>query len=232
MKNLKFYNGFGGFSDDGKEYTIKSNKNEKLMRAWSNVIANEKFGTIVTNNMGGFTYSKNSRLNRITAWANMPSNDIPSEIIYMRDLKYPKNVWTLNSNVIPDDEDYFVTFGFGYAKYTHTSLDLIQETEVFVPKEDSAKINIIRLKNTLSERRKLKLIYYLKPVLGEDETKTSGYIDLEFDKEVNALFARNIYGEGISKTVYISSSEKILSYTGNNLSFMRKWKYKHARRSF
>lgn len=229
MENLKFFNGYGGFSDDGKEYTIKSNKSERPPHAWSNVLANEKFGTIVTNNMGGFTYSKNSRLNRITAWANQPSDDIPSEIIYLRDLKYPKIAWTLNSNVAPDNQDYMVTFGFGYAKYTHTSLDLIQETEVFVPKEDRVKINIIRLKNTLSERRKLKLIYYLKPVLGEDETKTSGYIDLEFDKEGNAVFARNIYGEGLSKTVYVSSSENISSYTGSNLSFIRKWKYKYAR---
>lgn len=226
---LKFFNGFGGFSEDGREYIIISNKDKRPMRAWSNVIANGKFGTVVTDNMGGFTYSKNSRLNRATAWSNMPSNDMPSEIIYLRDLKYPKIAWTMNSNVCPDDEDYITAFGFGYAKYSHTSLGLIQETDVFVPEEDSLKINIIRLKNTLSERRKIKLIYYLRPVLGEDETKTNGYIDIEFDKEKNMLFAKNIYGEGISKTVYVSSSEKILSYTGNNLEFMRKRRYKYAR---
>ena len=122
--------------------------------------------------------------------------------------------------MIPDDKDYISIFGFGYAKFSHTSLELIQEAEVFIPKDESVKINIIRLKNTLSEKRKLKLIYYLKPVLGEDETKTSGYIDLEFDKDKNVIFAKNKYGEGLSKSVYISSSEKIMSYTGNNLSFV------------
>lgn len=213
----------------GKEYWIKSNKKVKPPKVWSNILANENFGTVVTNNMGGFTYSKNSRLNRITAWANTPSFDIPSEIIYLRDLKYPKNIWTLNSNVTPDDKDYYMVYGFGYARGYHASLGLIQENEIFVPQNENIKINIVRLKNTMEEKRKLKLIYYIKPVLGEDETKTSGYIDLNFDKEKNVIFAKNIYGEGLSKKVYLSSSEKITSYTGNNLSFIRKWRYKLSR---
>ena len=94
VQSLKFYNGFGGFSGDGKEYIIKQNRENKLPTVWSNVLANEKFGSVVTNNLGGFTYSKNSRLNRITSWANMPSNDIPSEIIYIKDLENRKTLDT------------------------------------------------------------------------------------------------------------------------------------------
>lgn len=220
--------GLADFQKTGKEYIIKTNNLEKLPTTWSNILANPKFGTVVTNNLGGFTYSKNSRLNRITSWINTPSNDIPSEIIYLKDLDHDA-VWTLNSNVMPDNEDYYVTFGLGYVKTYHASIGLIQEDEIFVPKEECVKTNIIRLKNTLSEKRKLKLVYYVKPVLGEDETKTNGYIDLEFEKDKNVLFAKNMYGEGLSKNVYISSSEKISSYTGNNLSFVRKgWRFIYA----
>lgn len=203
----------------GKEYIIKQNKKIKPQVSWSNVIANNKFGTIVTNNMGGFTYSKNSRLNRLTAWANSPVFDPPSEIIYLKD-ETSKKVWTLNANVMGDDEDYYMIYGFGYAKSCHTSLGIIQETDIFVPREDSIKINIIKLKNTLSEKRRIKLIYYLKPVLGEDETKTNGYIDLNFDERKNIILAKRIYGDSLSKKVYVSSSEKIKSYTGNNLRFI------------
>lgn len=219
MESLKFYNGFGGFSDDGREYIIRQNKVNPLTLAWSNILANENFGSIITNNMGGFTYYKNSRLNRITAWANSPSFDIPSEVIYLKDLNFD-NIWTLNANVMPDDEDYYMTYGFGYVKAYHASLGLIQEADIFVPKEGNIKVNVIRLKNTLSEKRKLKLVYYLKPVLGEDEIKTNGYIDLKFDDVKNIIFAKKIYGDSLSKTVYVSSSEKISSYTGNNLSFI------------
>lgn len=219
IENLKFYNGFGGFSDDGKEYIIRQNRDLKLPTIWSNILANKNFGTIITNNMGGFTYSKNSRLNRITSWANTPANDVPSEIVYLRDLD-SKEAWTLNANVMEDEEDYYMIYGFGYVKEFHASKGIIQETEVFVPINDNVKINIIKLKNTLSEKRRLKLVYYIKPVLGEDETKTTGNINLEFDKDKNILFAKNIYGETLSKNVFVSSSEEIKSYTGNKLSFI------------
>ncbi len=86
MENLKFYNGFGGFSHDGREYIIMQNRKKRPPVAWSNVLANSKFGSVVTSNFGGFTYSKNSRLNRLTAWANSPSFDPPSEIMYLVDL--------------------------------------------------------------------------------------------------------------------------------------------------
>ncbi len=114
--------------------------------------------------MGGYTWSKNSRLNRITSWVNTPANDIPSEIIYLKDINY-KKTWSLNFSPKPDDNDYYVIYGFGYAKFYHASLGIIQETEIFVPEEDSIKVNLIRLKNTTSEKRPLKLVYYIKPVL-------------------------------------------------------------------
>ena len=217
FSKLKYYNEYGGFSEDGREYIIKLNKKEKPPTPWSNILANKNFGTVVTSNMGGYTWSKNSRLNRISSWINNPANDIPSEIIYIKDTDYGK-IWSLNSIPCPDDEDYYVIYGFGYAKFYHASLGIIQENEVFVPEEDSIKLNILRLKNTTSEKRKLKLVYYIKPVLGEDEIKTDGFIDLCL--EDNIIYSKNMYGEGLSKNVYISSSEKITSFTGNNLSFI------------
>ncbi len=76
----------------GKEYVIMENKEKKLPTVWSNVLANENFGTVITNHLGGFTYSKNSRLNRISSWKNMPCRDIPSEIIYLSDINMRKNL--------------------------------------------------------------------------------------------------------------------------------------------
>lgn len=201
-----------GFQKIGKEYIIKVNKKTKLSAPWGIVLANKKFGTVITSNMGGYTFSKNSRLNRITSWINKPENDIPSEIIYMKDLDYGK-AWSLNKEPMPDEEDYYIIYGQGYSKFFHASLGIIQELDTFVPVDDSIKLNILRLKNTTSEKRNLKLIYYIKPVLGEDEIKSDGYIDLEF--KGNALFAKNIYGDGLSKNVFVISSEKIKTYTGN-----------------
>ena len=48
-------------------------------------MANEKFGSLVTDSQGGYTWSQNSRLNKLTAWSNNSVTDIPSEIIYLED---------------------------------------------------------------------------------------------------------------------------------------------------
>ena len=63
---------------------------------------------------------------------------------------------------MPDKNDYYITYGFGYAKYLHTSNNIIQNLTVFVPREDSIKVNILNLKNTLPRKRNLKIVYYIK----------------------------------------------------------------------
>ena len=47
-QNLKYYNEYGGFSEDGSEYHIRIHQNQKLPTVWSHVLANPNFGTLVT----------------------------------------------------------------------------------------------------------------------------------------------------------------------------------------
>lgn len=219
-EELKYYNEYGGFSSDGKEYFIKVNKENRLPTVWSHIMANEKFGTVVTENMGGYSWYQNCRLNRISSWGNNPSYDIPSEIIYLKDEENQKS-WSLGLNPMPNNQNYNIIYGFGYCKYIHKSDGIEQELEMFVPKEDSCKIGILRLNNRTPNKKKLKLYYYIKPVIGEDEIKSNGYIHLEFDKNSNLLEARNLYREEMEKTrIYLSSSEKIKSYTGDKNFFL------------
>ena len=217
MENLKYFNEYGGFSDDGSEYRIRINKNHKLPTTWTHVLANENFGSIVSQNMGGFTWSKNSRLNRLTSWSNNSLMDNPSEVFYIKDKK-TGNSWSLGMNPKPDNGDYYVSFGFGYANFYHVSNGLKQEIDVFVPRNDSVKINLLKLENLTSEKRDLKLVYYLKPVLGEDELSTNGFIDLKFNN--NIIFAKNMYKNEIGDFAYVSSSENIISYTGSKKEFI------------
>ena len=219
-ENLKYYNEYGGFSEDGKEYIIRVNKENRLPTVWSHIMANDKFGTVVTENMGGYSWYKNCRLNRVSSWGNKASLDIPSEVIYLKDEDNQKT-WSLGLNPMPDDRNYNIIYGFGYCKYIHRSDGIEQELEVFVPKEDSCKIGILNLKNKTSNKKKLKLYYYVKPVIGEDEVKSNGYIDLKLDNNSNLIQAKNLYREDMEKTkIYISCSEKIKSYTGDKSFFL------------
>lgn len=221
-EKLKYYNEYGAFSEDGKEYLIKINKENRLPTVWSHIMANDKFGTLVTESMGGYTWYKNSRLNRITSWENHPSYDIPSEVIYLKDLE-TKKAWSLGLNPMPDDKNYNIIYGFGYTKYIHKSDGIEQELEMFVPKEDGLKVQILKLKNMNLSRKRIKIVYYMKPVLGEDEVKTEEYIDLKFDKNNNVICAQNLYNTDFKNDIiYVSNSEQIKSYTGDKKFFLGK----------
>ena len=213
-EKLKYYNEYGAFSEDGKEYLIRVNKENRLPTVWSNILANEKFGTVVTENMGGYTWYKNSRLNRVSTWNNNPVLDVPSEIIYLKEEN--EKTWSLGLNPMPDNRNYNIIYGFGYSKYIHKSSGIEQELEVFVPKEDSCKVNVLSLKNTTPNRKKLKLYYYIKQVAGEDEIKTDGYLETKLDVNNNIVYSKNLYKrEDEDYYIYISSSEKIESFTGD-----------------
>ena len=218
-EKLKYYNEYGAFSEDGKEYLIRVSKENRLPTVWSNILANEKFGTVITENNGGYSWYKNSRLNRVSAWNNNPVLDIPSEIIYIKNEE--GKTWSLGLNPMPDNRNYNIIYGFGYSKYIHKSSGVEQELEVFVPSEDACKISILNLKNTTPNRKKFKLYYYIKPVIGEDEIKTSKYIETKLDKNNNIVYSKNLYKrEEEDYLIYISSSEEIKSFTGDKTSFL------------
>ena len=61
----------------------------------------------------------------------------------------------------------------------------------------------------------------MKPVLGEDEIKTIGYINLKYDINNNIICAQNLYNNDFpNDIIYVSNSEKILSYTGDKNFFI------------
>lgn len=219
-KELKYFNEYGGFSKDGKEYCIKVNSDVTLPTVWSHIITNKEFGTLTTESMGGYTWNKNSKLNKITAWSNDQVTDTPSEIIYLKDMDTDQK-WSLGFNPMHDKNDYYAIYGFGYAKYIHTSSKIKQTTEIFVPQNDNIKINLITLENKNPQKKNIKLIYYLKPVIGEDEIKTNGYINMNFNSASNIMFIKNLMSENKDNQIFVSSSEKINSYTGSRTSFFK-----------
>ena len=207
--DLKYKNGYGGFSKDGKEYVICVD--EKIPSVWCNVLANENFGTIITQNLGGFTWYKNSRLNRISKWSNDSIIDTPSEEIFVQDESENK-VWKLGKG------NLLVTHGFGYSKYEQNKLDIKQKLEVFISMNDNVKFNILKLKNNTNHNKKINLIYKVDTVLDEDEIKSEGNIVLKYNKEKDYIYSKNLNASDIKSLSYIYSNEKIRSYTGNSKS--------------
>ena len=100
LKLKKHINGTKGANGEGK---AKNGKNAE------DIIIKVPLGTVVTDNLGGYTWYKNSRLNRVTSWANNPSFDAPSEIIYLKDEENGR-IWTPTAMPMPDDKNYNVIY--------------------------------------------------------------------------------------------------------------------------
>ena len=80
-QTLEFANGFGGFVQDS--YRI-----DRLPpAAWSNIIANDAFGALITDRGGGFIWHGNSRSGRITAFSNDPLREGWGWMLYLVNAK-------------------------------------------------------------------------------------------------------------------------------------------------
>jgi cellobiose phosphorylase len=83
--DLLFFNGTGGFTQDGNEYKIITGKNKTPPAPWVNVIANPLFGTVVSESGSAYSWAINAHEYRITPWSNDPVSDTGGEAFYLRD---------------------------------------------------------------------------------------------------------------------------------------------------
>ena len=125
-------------------------------------------------------------------------------------------------NPMPDENDYYITYGFGYAKYKHLSDNISQDLDIFIPREIAGKIQILHLENRQAKRKELKIVYYMKPVLDEDEIKSNGFLKLDYNENSNLITLVNTGKSQTNQILYVSSSEKIKSYTGSKKNFIGK----------
>ena len=173
IEDLMYFNGFGGFSKNGKEYIIKVTKNEKTPVPWSHILSNEKIGTLITSNGGGFSWYGNSRENKLTEWRNDIVLDMPSEKITLED---NNNVWSAFSNEIVGGDEYEVVYGFGYGKYKMISKRYEQELDVFVTEKPYQKVSLLKIKNLEGKDKKINIKYEIDAVLGVSGEYTKKHI--------------------------------------------------------
>ncbi|OPJ63563.1 N,N'-diacetylchitobiose phosphorylase [Clostridium oryzae] len=221
ISDLDFYNGYGGFKHDGSSYIILLDKFKNTPAPWINVISNEKFGFHVSEAGSAYTWSQNSRENKITTWTNDPVSDMPGEALYIRD-EISGNAWSITSKPIRDNGRYVIEHGFGYSKFIH-NVNGIKGTEVmFVPKNQSCKICIVTLENISAVDRTLSATYYSDIVLGVVPQQTAQYVVTNINTDRKYIYAQNPYSEhfGNGKAFLCMIGGKEESFTGSRKDFI------------
>jgi len=229
-ESLKFFNGFGGFGSDGREYRIhikidpESNRHIFPPAPWVNILSNPEFGTMVSERGAGYTWSENSRENKLTTWSNDPVRDPHSEAFYVRD--NDRNVfWSPAPGPVPGSGSYEVIHGFGYTIIHHESENLKQELTHYVPLNDSVKISRLRIENLDHKSRSISLFRYTDRVLGVNRNSSSRHVLSSFHPEIDALISKNHYnnefaGRSVFTALFDPESQSEVFYTSNRVEFI------------
>ena len=196
-EGLSFWNGFGGFTRDGREYVIVIDGTSQVRpmlppAPWTNVLANPRFGCLVTEGGLGYSWAGNSQMNRLTPWSNDPVSDPSGEVIYLRDDE-TGDFWTPTPLPLGPRATVTVHHGQGYTRYTHVSRDLHQDLLVFVPTDDPIKLVCLTVRNDGDRLRRLSATYYAEWVLGTVRENAPLQVVCERDPESSAILARNAW---------------------------------------
>ena len=218
---LTFFNGLGGFHQGGRQYVTLLGADQWTPAPWSNIIANKsEFGFQVTETGGGYTWSVNSRENRLTPWSNDAVGDPPGEIVYLRD-EDTGSVWSATPLPIREREPYTIRHGQGYSVFEHTSHGISQELLLFVPLDAPVKISKLRLLNRTGRRRRLTVTVYNELVLGVLRETNAPYVITEIDQASRTIFARNPFNnEYADRVAFAATNEELTSATCDRKEFV------------
>ena len=174
--NLEFYNQYGGFDRDGRDYVV-TNTNTPM--PWINVIANEQhFGCIVSSTMAGFTFAHNAQQFKLTGWSNDIVRDNASEMLLINKQQF-----------VPATARHSQGWSAFDAEYD----DLSVAVRVFVAVDKAEKYYQIKVANKSDATQKVQLDMVYKLVLGMCEEQTARYLYSEWDEAANCLRVRNVY---------------------------------------
>jgi cyclic beta-1,2-glucan synthetase len=199
---LLLFNGIGGFAPDGREYVITTDSEHRPPAPWVNVIANPRFGTVVSEAGSACTWCENAHELRLTPWHNDPVCDTGGEAFFLRD-EESGQVWSPTSRPASGDPrdrrdlgaapPYRVRHGFGYSVFEHDEAAVHSELTVFVALVDAVKFSSLVVRNDSPRRRRLSATGYVEWVLGDLREKNASHVHTAIDADNGALYARNRY---------------------------------------
>ena len=218
--DLIFFNGYGGFTRDGREYVIQTSGKHVTPAPWVNVLANPSFGTIVSESGPTYTWSENAHEFRLTPWNNDPVSDSSGEAFYIRD-EESGHFWTPTPLPIHGVESYVSRHGFGYSVFEHTEAGIRSELWIYVAMDASIKFSVLKVQNVSGKTRRLSATGYVELVLGDLRPKSVMHVITEIDAGTGSIYARNSYNSEFSdRIVFFQTDDENYTISCDRVEFL------------
>ena len=149
---------YGYFDDNRREYVIT---NPQTPWPWINYLGNEDFFSLISNSAGGYAFYKDAKFRRLTRYRynNVPM-DNGGRYFYIKD---EDTIWSPGWKPCKTELDkYECRHGMSYTQITGAKNGIEAETLFLVPLKTWAEIQKVKLTNTTSKVKKLKLFSFME----------------------------------------------------------------------
>lgn len=215
-------NKIGWYDQKKREYVVKLENGAWTPLPWSNLIANEHFGTLVTADGASFTWFLNSSLFRLTPWVNDPVTRDSGENIRLYD-ETTKETWSPTPLPIRERAPYTIRHGLGYTIFEHESHQIAQRVKIFVHPKKPLKFIEVSLLNQTKTARKISLTYSCQWVLGAfpSQTKRSLWVGTMAKKNVSiAKVVADDFRANYTTFLYGDSEDPLIIPPGQEVSHL------------
>jgi cyclic beta-1,2-glucan synthetase len=217
---LQFDNGYGGFSDDGREYIVHFGQGGDTPAPWCNVLANTNFGCLVTERGTSFTWAGNSSEYRLTPWPNDPVLDVPGDVLYLRDEETGTS-WTPTPGPKPGQGGYRVHHGAGYSRFVHHGQGLVHDYRIHVDPDKPVQLCRLQLTNHCNWTRRLTVTRYVEWVLGNRRSEAAMHLECDVSMARQVLLARNRFDRFAGdRHAFLVSSLPMHGFTTDRTEFL------------
>ncbi len=153
---------YGYFDDKNKEYVIER---PDTPASWSNYLGSTRYGSIITNNAGGYSFFHSTAQGRLTRlrFNNVPL-DQPGKYIYVHD-KESRDYWSASWQPVAKSLEKYKSecrHGTAYTIIKSEYSNIITETTYFVPLGKDYEIWLFKVKNNDARKRYLRFFTYVE----------------------------------------------------------------------
>ena len=181
--DLEFFNGLGGFAEDGREYVTMLGPGQSTPAPWINVVANPAVSAFRWRpKAAAITWSVNSRENQLTPWSNDPVDRSSGRSVlsarrgHRRPLECRRRCRSATTAAT-----YVARHGRGYSRFEHDSARHRARSAAVRAARRSDQDLAPDAAQSSGRTRRLSVTAYVEWVLGPSRSASAPFVTTEID---------------------------------------------------